>query len=171
MYGLLESATLLDLSGISIFGPKVTKALNVEAQRFWFAALLCGAVAGAVRVLEMWAYKPVPESGDGFAGLELDAKQKQQGVGGEKEGKKVKEAIKENEKVKKKAIKAREARTTAKNRAVWRKLVADVLDLCLPGSTLGVFDLDSGWVGLAMMASTFVTSWDVWVKCGERIGQ
>jgi hypothetical protein len=160
MYGFLESITILDLSGISIFGPEMTKKMNMEAQRFWFGALACGVLAGVVRLLELWAYKPVPGTAEGFGAAVGDGKGK---------GKNLDEKRKKKD-LKEKMARDREDRTV-RNRAIVRKLIADVLDLAIPGAALGVLQLDSGVVGTAMMISTFFTGFDVWIRCGKKTGR
>lgn len=50
-----------------------------------------------------------------------------------------------------------------------RKLVADTLDLALPGSVMGWVRLGTGPVSLAMLGSTLLTGWEVWDRVGAEM--
>ncbi|KAK4042342.1 hypothetical protein C8A01DRAFT_33545 [Parachaetomium inaequale] len=52
---------------------------------------------------------------------------------------------------------------------VVRRLVADVMDLGLPGSVVGWVPLVPGTVGLLMLGSTVLTGLEVWERCGREV--
>jgi len=155
MYGLLESITIPDLAGVTGFGPQMTKAINLEAQRFWFMALVCGILAGISRLASLYAFAPVPPSGEVY-GLVEDEKS-----GAKQEKDEVKRKKEEAEKEK--------ARTAAKKNALVRKLAVDTLDLCLPTAALRWAVLDPAVVGWAMLVSTLLSGYDVWLRCGVQL--
>ncbi|KAJ4393592.1 NADH dehydrogenase [ubiquinone] flavoprotein 1, mitochondrial [Gnomoniopsis smithogilvyi] len=69
MYLLLEALTLIDalaLPGLSLFGSHWFPILHVEAQRFWFFALVCGLFSGLLKLVKLMAYGPVPQTGEGY---------------------------------------------------------------------------------------------------------
>ncbi|KAK3333731.1 peroxisomal biogenesis factor 11-domain-containing protein [Cercophora scortea] len=74
----------------------------------------------------------------------------------------------EGEKGEKAEGKRREARS--KFRRVVRRLVADVLDLAVPGTVIKVFSVGQGTVGFAMLGSTVLTGLEVWERCGRELG-
>lgn len=66
---LLESLLLPNAlvgDGLRVWGAETEATLNVEAQRFWFLALVCSIAAAAVRMVKIMAYAPVPETGEVF---------------------------------------------------------------------------------------------------------
>ncbi|KAK4453939.1 peroxisomal biogenesis factor 11-domain-containing protein [Podospora aff. communis PSN243] len=141
MYLLLETATFLDalgVEGLSIWGAEVEKVLVVEAQRFWLFALVCGVGKG---VVVLWK---------GRAGREEGRLKREKGKKGEK-GKEEEEEVKR---------KVREWK-------VLRRMVADVLDLAVPGAVVGWIPASPGTVGVLMLGSTWITGLEVWEKCGD----
>lgn len=154
MYLLLETSTMVDalgIAGLSVWGPQRTVLINIEAQRFWLFALVCGAVSGCVKVLSLYAMAPVPETGDGF------------GTGEKVDKAKVK-ARKEQ------ALKRRQE-VQAKLRGILNKVVSDLLDTTIPGVIVGWMNIDPGLVGAAMLITTFLTGKDVWDRCGREVGK
>ncbi|KAK3692332.1 peroxisomal biogenesis factor 11-domain-containing protein [Podospora appendiculata] len=144
LYLLLESATFPGAAlGTDVWAVGTRRVLDVEAQRLWFLALLCGAGGGAVR---LWKTGGVVKE-------EVAGEKAKAGVVGEK-AKKRREA-------------AREAKS--KYRRVARRFVADVLDLAVPGSVIEVFSVEQGTVGLAMFGSTVLTGLEVWERCGREL--
>ncbi|KAK3381480.1 peroxisomal biogenesis factor 11 [Podospora didyma] len=159
MYLLLESATFVDTiaagagaGGFGIWGQEGARVLMVEANRFWFVSLLCAAAAAVVRLKTM--VREEEEGGGRKIGMGQDEKRGVDG-GGMEETKK-----KENGKDSK--------RKTDTFRIV-RRLVADVLDLAIPGSVVGWVPLSPGNVGLAMLGSTMLTGAEVWERCGKEL--
>ncbi|KAL1869700.1 hypothetical protein VTK73DRAFT_3037 [Phialemonium thermophilum] len=182
MYLILETMLLPDALGIdglrlwtarwSIAGGQELGAwLNVEAMRFWFFALLCGALAGGLRLLDLWAFIAVPENGEGYSalddsGLDLSGKVKENDVGHEAADLRRKQ---EEERRRKEQREKSRVRRTTQFRAVARRLVADVLDLSVPGSAVGYVKADAGTVGLAMVVTTILTGLDAWERCGREV--
>ncbi|KAK1766980.1 putative ex11b-like protein [Phialemonium atrogriseum] len=184
MYLLLETALLPDALGVEGLRPWGARGpmLAVEAQRFWFLSLACGALAGALRLLELWALAPVPETGGGYGDGSGDGSGG--GTGEEEEEKAVAAEKRTEEKgVETSVLRQQQARererrneqregrrreTVARSRALVRRLVADVLDLALPGSVVGYVKVDEGSVGLAMLGSTVLTGLEVWERCGRE---
>ncbi|KAK0708294.1 hypothetical protein B0H67DRAFT_556811 [Lasiosphaeris hirsuta] len=52
---------------------------------------------------------------------------------------------------------------------VGRRLVADVLDLAAPGAVVGWVAAEPGTVGLLMLGSTWLTTVEVWERCGREV--
>jgi len=50
-----------------------------------------------------------------------------------------------------------------------RRLVADCLDLAVPGAVVGWVPASPGTVGLLMLGSTWLTSLEVWEKCALEV--
>ncbi len=133
MYLLLETLTFpeaLGVEGLRIWGEKLAGTLNVEGQRFWFLALVCGAGAGVLKALRL------AREGGG-AGVQNRGKSE-----GEKE----------------------QARRIQSYR-VRRRLVADIVDLSVPGAVVGWIPVSPGTVGLLMLVSTWLTGLEVWDRC------
>jgi hypothetical protein len=56
-----------------------------------------------------------------------------------------------------------------KRRKIMRKLIADVMDLAVPGSVVGWVPLSPEMVGLLMLGSTVLTGMEVWERCGREV--
>ncbi|KAK1728611.1 uncharacterized protein BDZ83DRAFT_570070 [Colletotrichum acutatum] len=199
LYGGLESLTLPDLLGvpqIAYFGAGRTRALNIEAQRFWLLALAAGVFANLTRVLKAFAYAPVPQHGHGYGtgekpgekkdavkdGAEKEAAaaasavsdEKKSGEGGEDE-----KLDWEAERTRLRAIvmKRREDRkrwrreVAVKVKSLGRKIFCDSLDCLIPGVILGWVNVQPGTVGIAMFITTVLSSRDIWDRCGATVGQ
>lgn len=54
----------------------------------------------------------------------------------------------------------------AEKKKVMRKLIVSLLDLALPGSALGWFQMGKGEVGWAMLGTSLLTGAEVWERCG-----
>ncbi|KAL0941925.1 uncharacterized protein CTRU02_204686 [Colletotrichum truncatum] len=193
LYGGLESVTLPDLLNvpqIEFFGAERTKALNVEAQRFWFLALFCGIVGNLVRMLKAFAYAPVPQHGAGYgtgegpekkkdgegekSSEETDASEKNgAGEAGEEKEKPDWEA--ERARLRAIVVKRREERKRWRGqvavtvKTLGRKVISDSLDCLIPGVILGWIDISPGAVGVAMFITTLMTSKDIWERCGAVV--
>ncbi|KAK5653334.1 hypothetical protein OQA88_9025 [Cercophora sp. LCS_1] len=156
MYLLLETATFpeaLAVEGLGVWGKHV-KSANVEAQRFWFFALACGVLGAAVK---LWRGEGKGK-GKGKGGGEKGKVRK-----GEKEGSGKGEKEKEiGEEIK---VKEKEKADKLKKWKVQRRMVADALDLVVPGAVVGWIPASQGTVGLVMLLSTWLTGLEVWEKC------
>ncbi|KAK1463285.1 AoPex11B [Colletotrichum melonis] len=200
LYGGLESLTLPDLLGvpqIAYFGAERTRALNVEAQRFWLLALAAGVFANLTRVLKAFAYAPVPQHGHGYGTGEKPVEKKAVVEGGaeketaaaaaalvpdEKKGDEGGEDEKldwEAERTRLRAIvmKRREDRkrwrreVAVKVKSLGRKIFSDSLDCLIPGVILGWVNVQPGTVGIAMFITTILSSRDIWDRCGATVSQ
>ncbi|KAK1689208.1 AoPex11B, partial [Colletotrichum godetiae] len=174
LYGGLESLTLPDLLGvpqIGYFGAERTRALNVEAQRFWLLALAAGVFANLTRLLKAFAYAPVPQHGHGYGT-------------GEKPGETKNDADAEDEKLDWEAERTRLRAIVMKRRenmkrwrrevaikvkSLGRKIFSDSLDCLIPGVILGWVNVQPGTVGIAMLITTVLSSRDIWDRCGATV--
>ncbi|KXH65463.1 AoPex11B [Colletotrichum salicis] len=193
LYGCLESLTLPDLLGvpqIGYFGAERTRALNVEAQRFWLLALAAGVFANLTRLLKAFAYAPVPQHGHGYGTGEKPGETKNAAVEGasEKDAAAVSDEKKkeegedekldwEAERTRLRAIvmKRREnmkrwrREVAVKVKSLGRKIFSDSLDCLIPGVILGWVNVQPGTVGVAMFITTVLSSRDIWDRCGATV--
>lgn len=160
LYLLFESATIVDamrIDGLAIWGPEYERLLKIESQRCWFLALVCGAVVSGLRlsstrrelamqIADQSGKMEVPDEKNGD-NQKLDADEQRE----RRERRETKRAALE---------KATRAHT--------RRLVANVLDLPLPGSVVGWIRADPLTLGLAMMTTSALTGFDVWERCGRE---
>ena len=159
MYLLLESVTFLealDVPGLGLWGDEVAGVLAVEAQRFWFFSLGCAVVGAGVRLIC---------SGESKEGGEIGGKGK--GVNGGKKDGEVDEkgqARGRGKEGREEAVKEKEIR-----RKIVRRMVADVMDLAVPGSVIGWVPFSAGTVSFLMFWSTILTGLEVWEKCGREL--
>ncbi|KAF9876174.1 AoPex11B [Colletotrichum karsti] len=190
LYGGLESLTLPDLLGvpqIQFFGPERTRALNVEAQRFWFLALFLGIVGNVIRITKSFAYAPVPQHGAGYgtgekpngtaaAGDEKAAEKTEvvEETKAEVEDEKL-DLNAERARLKALVVKRREGmrkwrrQVAFKVKSLGRKVISDSLDCIIPGVILGWVNIGPGAVGVAMFITTVLTSRDIWERCGAGV--
>ena len=151
MYLLLEAVTLLDVLGIpglSLWGAEYGSILKIESQRSWLFALVSGALAGLLQFSKLRA--------DRAAALKNQENPK------EKKGSDSKASADKTAA----AVKAIDAQIMATG----RKVTANILDLVLPGSVIGWIPATSGTVGSAMLLTSLLTGYDVWLRCGKEVG-
>ncbi|KAJ4414505.1 NADH dehydrogenase [ubiquinone] flavoprotein 1, mitochondrial [Gnomoniopsis sp. IMI 355080] len=164
MYLLLEALTLLDalsLPGLSLFGSHWFPILHVEAQRFWFFALVCDLLSGLLKLVKLVAYGPVPQTGEGYglvAGGRKDEKEMADWERQRERMRKIVWARKEGMRLWKLEIRTRGYRLA-------RRCVADLLDLVIPGVVVGWLRVAPGTVGACMVVSTWLTGLEVWERC------
>lgn len=169
MYLLLEAITLLDAvalpGGFSLFGSTWFPLLQIEAQRLWFFALVCGLGSGLVKLFKLIA--PGPELAPGAS---------YRGWGQPGEGKAESEMAdweKHRERMRRMVWARREGRrlwmgeirTTGWR--VARRCVADGVDLVVPGSVVGWVRVAPGTVGACMVVSTWLTGMEIWERCAR----
>ena len=145
MYLLLETLTFpdaLEVQGLSIWGQERNAMLVVEAQRFWFFALVCAVGSGVLKLRKGWV-RVDEEEGKGVKGEKVGTKGGGDGKVEEGRGRLQRE----------------------KNRRVLRRLVADALDLAVPGAVIGWVPASTGTVGVLMVGSTWLTGLEVWERC------
>lgn len=186
MYLLLEASTTIDalqIDGLAVWAPETSRSLAIEAQRFWLFALICGVFAGSLRVVKVLAYTPVPVTGDvfsrgsdagpGFGGEGDKGEEKEKDGGGNEKW----DLQQEQARLRALASDRKKARSMwrrdvqAKIRGLARGVLANALDVALPGSAVGWLDLEPGTVGVAMFATSILTGLDVWERCGREVGQ
>lgn len=161
LYLLLDASLIVDalkIDGLRIWTPEWEGIITVEAQRFWLFALVCGVVGGLLRMVDVWAYQPVPGTGEGFS----------KGVDEKKtKGNSTVVAGKEKGVVEKKDVLAEEVRKQL--RVLQRDVLANALDIVLPGVVVGWLHVGPGVVGLAMFTTTILTGMAVWERCGRAV--
>ncbi|KAI0861267.1 hypothetical protein F4860DRAFT_476450 [Xylaria cubensis] len=158
MYLLLEATTIVDVQGIpgfAIWGPELERVVAVEGQRFWLFSLVCGVLAGLVRISDVVASASEVVSVSGAKG-----EKKEVGSTDEKKGSSTQEQIDH-------LARSRAARAKISN--LGRRVVSDALDITLPGSVVGWVPVSTGTVGVAMFVTTVLTSMDIWDRCGREV--
>ncbi|KAI1124359.1 hypothetical protein F5Y10DRAFT_269199 [Nemania abortiva] len=198
MYLLLETATVVDaqeVDGLVVWGPELERAINIEAQRFWLFALVCGVLSGFVKIFKVVAYTPLPPpprasalghaavdagksgengsvDGDRGQGSEKEGREGDDGQGGSGEAW---DLVKEQARLRRTVADRKLARTAWKREvqaeisALGRRLVVDALDITIPGSIVGWIPADTGTAGLAMLVTSILTVMEVWEKHGRDI--
>ncbi|KAH8195435.1 hypothetical protein TruAng_010387 [Truncatella angustata] len=180
MYLLLETSTMIDalqVEGLRLWTHEWERVIIVEAQRFWLFALVCGVLSGLLKVLKTLAYTPVPASGDvtQSAKVDEDEKSKAESIPEEKNVAEEFDVKKEQQRLrglvkdsrKKRVLWVREVK--AKLHGLGRSIVANALDIVLPGTVVGWIEADQGVVGIAMFITTILTGLDVWERCGREV--
>jgi hypothetical protein len=192
MYLLLETLTLLDamdVRGLKVWGETRERIINIEAQRFWFLSLVCGILGSLVKMVKIMAYKPVPEKGEGFGDgsvgkdiAETESKEEQPdnadrnrlvSDNGDKatpwewrdERARLRHVVFQQREQRKRW--RREVKT--RSQGIVRRLLADTLDLALPGAVVGWIPASPGTVGVMMLGSTYLTGKGVWERCGREL--
>ncbi|AEO58939.1 hypothetical protein MYCTH_2306713 [Thermothelomyces thermophilus ATCC 42464] len=157
MYLLLESAVfveaVLDVPGLRVWdSPEAVVRLVLDGQRFWFAGLVCGILAAAVRLARSGGGA---RGGTGQVGGGKDGDSKDGGEENDDEEEEEEEEVREERK--------------AARRKVVRRLAADIMDLAVPGSVVGWVPLAPGYVAVLMFGSTILTGMEVWERCGREL--
>ncbi|RYP89907.1 hypothetical protein DL770_004000 [Monosporascus sp. CRB-9-2] len=184
MYLLLEASTIVDaleIDGLAVWAPQTGRRVSVEAQRFWLFALVCGLLAGLARIVKVLAYAPVPSAGEDYSRGMVDESRDISGAvpaDDGQEGKAETEKDLKNQEPaslrqvveeRRKAWEVGRRETQAKVRGLTRSVMANALDIALPGTAVGWLDLEAGTVGVAMFITSILTGWDVWERCGREI--
>ncbi|KAI0517974.1 peroxisomal biogenesis factor 11-domain-containing protein [Xylaria bambusicola] len=182
MYLLLEASTILDvqrIDGLAVWGPELEPLVAVEGQRFWLFSLVCGVLAGLLRIADLVVpYVPAKQVAvvgkEGESVHEKGESVREKGEIVREKGEIVREKS-EDEKAggsDKKAevdqlVRRQEVRSQISN--LGRRVVSDALDITLPGSVVGWVPASTGTVGLAMFVTTILTSMDIWERCGREV--
>ncbi|RYO85813.1 hypothetical protein DL766_003769 [Monosporascus sp. MC13-8B] len=184
MYLLLEASTIveaLEIDGLAVWAPETGGRVSIEAQRFWLFALVCGVLAGLARIIKVLAYTPGQSTGEDYSQGTVD---ENGGVAGavpedkDQEGKTETEKNLTNqerasqwdiaeEKQKTREMSWRQAQANV--RGLTCSVMANALDIALPGTAVGWLNLESGTVGVAMFITSILTGWDVWERCGREV--
>lgn len=167
MYNLFEALgffAALGVPGLDPWGAEVNRFLHVEGQRFWLFALVCGVVAGVVRLVNDRDQAGVDGAGD--AAETEKEKEKQTGTKEEDEhGNQLKEEERQRAVLEQKE--QRNAIRKDRCMRIQRRVMADLLDLAQPGAVVGWFPDWPGMIGLMMVGSTWLTGVEVWEKCAR----
>ena len=173
LFRSLESATLPDVMGIDnvfIFGPEVTKNLNIQAQMFWFVALYASVVSCGIKLFRALAYRAVPSAEIDFDDEEDEKKDGSKDKGEKKDGHVTKEALmKRSKKLQEREAATKEARD--KVSALTMKMMADALDMVLPAVICGWVDFHPGHDGIAMVISTYISTRLAWKRFALAAGK
>lgn len=172
IFGLLETITLPDMTritGLAVFGKDETKRLNVQAQMFWFLALLTMVLSSGIKVFRLWAERAVPVGADFGAEEDEVVDEKSGGSKGKKGGKDVLVKKREAEKKRKQDKEAAEKKTQAQISALTLKMVSDTLDMVIPANICGWTSFHPGQVGIAMALTSLITLRGHWERCGRAL--
>lgn len=183
MFGMAESITLPDLLAIDhleIFGLVKANKINLDAQIFWFIGLYASALSTAVKLVRLFAYAPVPQTGSGYGAgeeksQEVSKDEKKDDEKASKDGNSVEDMKKERERLRGIVKKRKEDRRAwlkhvrSQAATLGKQLLASVLDLIIPASTMGWVKVDTGIVGIAMWCSTVLTYGAIWARVGKEL--
>lgn len=177
LYLVLETSTIvdaLDVPGVG-WGPEIANKLNVEGQRYWFLSLSCSVAATIVRILNITRDYPMPQPTEEEKEDNMGSRL---GDGGEaeKDGEDKAESLNEERLRLRRIVQGRmpERRKWMKTVqgqlvVLGRKVVADAVDVLLPGCIVGWTPLQPATVGYVMLFTTLLTSYDVWLRCGREV--
>lgn len=149
LYGLVESATLLDLVGIpglALFGLRASRIIDREVQVLWLAGLVLDALSCGIKLFHLCAER-APLHEQQRAPADADS------------AKRLARA------------RARAADMDARIRLLAMKLVAAVLDMAIPAATMRLISVDKGLVAIVMFCSTILTGAAVWDRCAKAVGR
>ena len=180
MYLLLDASTIIDalqIEGLQLWGPEWERIIAVEAQRFWLFALVCGVFSGLLKMRKVVTDTPVTVTGDSLTRAKTDGNSTSTTTITEKEKTATPDETAESDPEKElQRLQNATAETGQKRREVRRRLhglgrnvVANALDVVLPGVIVGWVDASPGTVGLAMFTTTVLTGMDVWQRCGREV--
>ncbi|KAM7224070.1 hypothetical protein V8F06_000543 [Rhypophila decipiens] len=150
----------------TLWGADLARTLHVEGQRFWFLSLVCGVAAGTVKLINLWTLRrgAVPSAGSGQTlNLAASLGSTDSAEGEDKQGEEIEKARKEEQKTR---LAREREEFSVTSRKVGRRVIADLLDLVLPGTVVGWVEMGSGMVGVCMLGSTWLTGLEVWERCG-----
>jgi hypothetical protein len=176
MYLLLETSTMidaLDISGLAVWSPETSRLINIEGQRFWMFALICGVFSGLIRILKVLAYTPVPATGQGYGVQEKktvssNATEMSKEETSEWDLKQEQQRLRHIVKDRKQGREAWRKEIRGKVYQLGRGVAANAIDIALPGTVVGWLKLDSFTVGVAMFVTSILTSIPVWERCGRE---
>ncbi|UKZ79267.1 hypothetical protein TrVFT333_007017 [Trichoderma virens FT-333] len=159
IFGMLETVTLLDLLEIDqleIFGAEQTASLNYQAQYFWLTAL-CISLPLHHQIKDA---QKKSEHQDGDESSTQNGDESAPGKPNETQNKGLGNQLETSN-----------GATGSGGAAspLIMKLVADAMDVLLPASAVGLVQLDSEVIAVAMLISTVITANDVWVRCGREM--
>ncbi|KAL7788183.1 peroxisomal biogenesis factor 11 [Trichoderma ceciliae] len=179
IFGMLESVTLLDLlevDQLEIFGAEQTVILNYQAQLFWLLALCISLFRSSMRLLRCLSNQAAPHASSnrnsGEKGLRKGGKyQSRDGLStGSGNGSAPRGQGANQQKGFGHQLETRNRATESKDAvsSLMLKLVADILDLLLPATAVGLVSFHPAVIAVAMIISTAITAQGVWVRCGKE---
>lgn len=183
VFGLMESLTLPDLlrvQHVRVFGHEAAQELDEQAQGLWLAALVCAILGTAlkmVRILPPRAAAAATPHASATVARDDSETRGEDGGGGEEEARQGRNS-QEIEKVAAAAAKTRDddaverrSREEARRQLarLTRNLAADVLDLAIPASAMGLVNVAPGVLAVGIFCSTLLTGHVVWERCGQAI--
>lgn len=160
MYLLLDAPAIvseLRIDGLQLWSPETDRLVMIEAQRFWLFALACGALSAFVKMQRLRAAARAAKVAGGGSGARQTRKNTTVAT------------IDEKEQEKKQAAKVEEKVRTKQLHGLARNVVANSLDIILPGAVVGWIDASPGTVGIAMLVTTILTAMDAWERCGREV--
>lgn len=180
LYGMLESVTLLDLlevDQLEIFGAEQTDNLNYQAQVFWLIALcisLCRSSIALLRCLGNQAAPHASSNHDSKENVPSEKSEHQEGDGplmknGNGSASEPPGANQQKGYGDQMALKSRATESNEAVPSLILKLVADTMDVLLPATAVGLVEIHSAVIALAMIISTAITANDVWARCGKNM--
>jgi hypothetical protein len=184
MFGMMETATLLDLCGIDnlrIFSPEKFSEIDYQSQLFWFAGLYTSVLVTVIRLYRLVSSPPAAVTRQSVSTTstentaELVSAEKETSTTTLSEKSSKEELDKERERLKGIVAKRKAERRAwmkklnTEGYVLLRALVSDLLDMLLPTTTVGWIKLDPGLVSLAMFFTTFTTGSAVWDKVGRDL--
>ncbi|ROW08258.1 hypothetical protein VMCG_03285 [Cytospora schulzeri] len=171
MYLLLEALTLLDTTGVPLWGPHLSRTLHVEGQRFWLLALACGLAAGLTRTVKLLAYAPVPPTGEGYGTGEKRDEKKEKAVGAMADWERERERLRRLMWPRREQRRLWRANVKGKLNGLVRRCVADFLDMAAPARVVGWLDVDGGTVAMVQIVTTYLTGREIWERCGRDLAK
>lgn len=173
MYLLFETLVFfpaVGLGGLEPWSMETSDFFNVEGQRFWLFALVCGALGGMVRLWNDWEQQ-VEDGSDNTAEKEkeLDDEKEKRSVEEDEDEDEHGKQLKEEERQRAALEQRKERDGTRKGcrMRILRRIAADLLDIPQPGAVVGWTPFWPGTVGVMMVGSTLLTGMEVWEKCSQ----
>lgn len=172
VFGMLESVTLLDLLEIDqfvIFGAEQTASLNYQAQHFWLVALCISLFRSSTRLLRFLGKQVASNTSSNHDTREKGSQKESEHQNGDESA--PREPGGNQHKGSEHQIEARNAATESGEAVspLIMKLVADAMDLLLPATAVGLVEVHSAVIAMAMIISTGITAKDVWARCGKEM--
>lgn len=180
LYGMLESATLLDLLGVDqleIFGAEQTENLNYQAQIFWLIALCISLFRSSMTLLRCLGKQAAPHATSNHGSKEKNSSEKSEhqkedgpltgdGIGSASgvPGANQQKGSGDQMAPKSGATESKEAVPS-----LLLKLTADTMDVLLPATAVGLLEIHPAVIAVAMIISTAITASNVWAKCGKEM--
>lgn len=186
IFGMMETATLLDLCGIDnlrLFSREKYDEIDYQSQLFWFAGLYTSILVSGIRVLRLFSTRPAAESvgriptekADEIISAEKELSEKSDAARDGDENKSKDDLDKERERLKTIVTKRKAERRAWLQKigregfVLARSLFSDTLDMLLPTTTVGWVKVDPGVVSLVMFLTTLSTGMAVWENVGRRL--